>query len=704
MLFLLQRTSGTIAGLRVDWISQHTAVAEYFRKRFYETHNLFPQFAAELGGGQNIYNFAYYGLYSPLNLLSWFFPFITMEVWFQMAGVASHLADGILCFIWLKRHRGEKESAAGALMLMLSAAVVYHTSAQVMFVNYLPFFLVMLIGADIRKETGKGGVLTAGTVCMILTSFYFAPACMAALGIWILTGTEKKGRTLRESGKLLFFRLLPALFGILLSMFFLAPVFFALLAGRSGNGGDSLKNLFFPDINVDKYLYSPYGLGLTAMAVIILCTWLYVGNCRERYISALLAAGFVLPVFPWTLNGGLYARSKIFVPFLPLICFLGAGFFEQLNIQRSGRRSGRKMSEKRLAAGYVTGTVFLVTGAMTTLRPEKILLMAADLVLCGTGILITIRKKQNSGSRRLNPAAVLTICSMFAVGMVELLGAWNLRVTRQQLAEINDPKTKSAAESVLTDEKQAVRMEVRGNSEYEKANQNRVLAAGQNLTTCYSSFENNAYTKFRENIGLARPTRNCLMQDAQDNPLFLRFMGVKYLIGGNGLSGWKKIRGSGDYAVYENADTAPLFYLTDQTMSDKNFEQLSWQEKQIMLLEAAAVPGKDQESDLISAGKVVERKTAVQEIRNRNGAVRRNGERIKITAGEEMTTMISMKQASGKGEYIFLSFRVKNNRPQQDVSVTVNGEKNKLSSTGQSIITAMRFSIIRSLCRKEQKN
>jgi hypothetical protein len=66
------------------------------------------------------------------------------------------------------------------------------------------------------------------------------------------------------------------------------------------------------------------------MAVIILSVWLCAGKCRERYMSVLLAAGFVLPVFPWLLNGGLYARSKVFVPFLPLISFLGAGFFEQL--------------------------------------------------------------------------------------------------------------------------------------------------------------------------------------------------------------------------------------------------------------------------------------------------------------------------------------------------------------------------------------
>ena len=58
ILFLLQNTSHTIVGSQIDWISQHTVLAEYFRQRFYSTHEFFPQFASELGGGQNIYNFA----------------------------------------------------------------------------------------------------------------------------------------------------------------------------------------------------------------------------------------------------------------------------------------------------------------------------------------------------------------------------------------------------------------------------------------------------------------------------------------------------------------------------------------------------------------------------------------------------------------------------------------------------------------------
>ena len=65
ILYILKIRNGYLAGSEVDWLGQHSVFPDYFRKLFYETKTLFPQFAAELGGGQNIYNFAYYGLFNP---------------------------------------------------------------------------------------------------------------------------------------------------------------------------------------------------------------------------------------------------------------------------------------------------------------------------------------------------------------------------------------------------------------------------------------------------------------------------------------------------------------------------------------------------------------------------------------------------------------------------------------------------------------
>lgn len=719
ILFLLQNTSHTIVGSQIDWISQHTVLAEYFRQRFYSTHEFFPQFASELGGGQNIYNFAYYGLYSPLVLLSYAFPFLSMEVWFQIMGILTHTADGVLCFFWLNRHLKKPYSICGAMVLMCSSAVVYHTYAQVMFVDYLPFLLLMLIGVDTRRKTKGKVLLIIGAMCTVLTSFYFAPAAFTAVGIYVLCGTkiESTGKgTGRLKSVLLFFKdclwqLFPVFYGIVLSAFYLCPVLCTLAGGRSGGKDIQATDLFIPDVTVGKYLYNPYGLGMTAIAVMAVCMWIIRGRKigKERWkLALLLAVIFLLPVFPWLLNGGLYARSKAFLPFLPLVCFLTAAFLETLSDQN------QIFSGKQLLTGFAAAGAVLLYGAAGSSREERFLLVL-DLVMIGVGLLFTgtglsslfVKRGRQVKSKWLDRpdglTAILTLMMVLAVSIGTAVLSRDTHTERALIQELHDPGVRIAAETILSEESYAVRMEVRGDREYEKANQNRILTAGQNLTTCYSSVENPWYTRFRQAIGLEKSTRNRLMLDAQRNPLFLRFMGVKYLIGGDCPEGWTEVPLSGDAEnqkekvsagsqprVYRQEKAAPLFYLTDQTMGEKAFQNLTWQEKQIDLLEYAIVPeqkessqekagmenaGKDAEDSLSECGVTF----AGTESSDKTVSYTEAG-KLRIRLKKAAAGRIFMERETQKGEYLFLSFRVKNNQSGKDVSVTVNGTKNKLSS------------------------
>ena len=719
ILFLLQNTSHTIAGSQIDWISQHTVLAEYFRQRFYSTHEFFPQFASELGGGQNIYNFAYYGLYSPLVLLSYAFPFLSMEVWFQIMGILTHTADGVLCFFWLNRHLKKPYSICGAMVLMCSSAVVYHTYAQVMFVDYLPFLLLMLIGVDTCRKTKGKVLLIIGAMGTVLTSFYFAPAAFTAVGIYVLCGTkiESTGKgTGRLKSVLLFLKdclwqLFPVFYGIVLSAFYLCPVLCTLAGGRSGGKDIQAADLFVPDVTVGKYLYKPYGLGMTAIAVMAVCMWIIRGRKigKERWkLALLLAVIFLLPVFPWLLNGGLYARSKAFLPFLPLVCFLTASFLETLSDQN------QIFSGKQLLTCFAAAGAVLLYGAVGSSGEEQLLLVL-DLVMIGVGLLFTgtglsslfmSRGRQVKSKWLDRPGgltAILTLMMVLAVSIGTAVLSRDTHTERALIQELHDPGVRIAAETILSEESYAVRMEVRGDREYEKANQNRILTAGQNLTTCYSSVENPWYTRFRQAIGLEKSTRNRLMLDAQRNPLFLRFMGVKYLIGSDCPEGWTEVSLSGEAEnqkekvsagrqprVYRQEKAASLFYLTDQTMGEKAFQNLTWQEKQIGLLEYAIVP-EQKESGREKAGMENVRKDAEDslsecgvtfagtESSDKTVSYTEAG-KLRIRLKKAAAGKIFMERETQKGEYLFLSFRVKNNQSGKDVSVTVNGTKNKLSS------------------------
>ena len=65
----------------------------------------------EIGGGQNIYNFGYYGLYNPLYLLSYLLPFVDMAVYVQGMMLATWIADGLLCYLWLLREDFREEES-----------------------------------------------------------------------------------------------------------------------------------------------------------------------------------------------------------------------------------------------------------------------------------------------------------------------------------------------------------------------------------------------------------------------------------------------------------------------------------------------------------------------------------------------------------------------------------------------------------------
>ena len=89
-VYVLLATKGFnfLYGSSVDWDCQHYVIPDYFRQLFYKTGNLLPSFAFNLGNGQNIFNFSYYGLLNPIILISYLFPFIDMAVYVQASSIA----------------------------------------------------------------------------------------------------------------------------------------------------------------------------------------------------------------------------------------------------------------------------------------------------------------------------------------------------------------------------------------------------------------------------------------------------------------------------------------------------------------------------------------------------------------------------------------------------------------------------------------
>ena len=329
---------------------------DYFRQQFYATGKLFPEFAANLGGGQNIYHFAYYGLYSPLILPSYLLPFVKMSDYIMAVSVTGLNASVLLFYYWLKSRKTDTGTAfILSLMFLLAGPMIGQYSGQIMFVDYMPFLCLALIGVDRYFEQEKSALFTVSVFLMIMTSFYFSIGGMLAL---VLYGLHRYFEQ-REECKvtvsaflrdgLCFVR--PMFLAVLMSCFFLVPTALALTGGRSKGQNTSLAAFFIPQIAVERFAYSIYGIGLTTLVITVLLTGLLYRKVYEKVLTYGCVIVLVIPVFAYLLNGGLYIRDKVFIPFLPLLCYLIGIYLEKC-----------RKSELSFIAGmipYIITTVFV---------------------------------------------------------------------------------------------------------------------------------------------------------------------------------------------------------------------------------------------------------------------------------------------------------------------------------------------------------
>ena len=126
LLVVISIPTDYLFGSLTDWITQHIVFPDYFRKLFYETGNFFPSFAPSIGAGQNIFNFSYYGLYSPLFLLSYLLPFIDMTTYIIILNIFLYIVSGLLFYKFFKKHYSKDISLLVTIVMICAAPLLYH--------------------------------------------------------------------------------------------------------------------------------------------------------------------------------------------------------------------------------------------------------------------------------------------------------------------------------------------------------------------------------------------------------------------------------------------------------------------------------------------------------------------------------------------------------------------------------------------------
>lgn len=680
-----------IFGAKVDWLSQHSVLPDYFRQQFYATGKLFPEFAANLGGGQNIYHFAYYGLYSPLILPSYLLPFVKMSDYIMAVSITGLIASVLLFYYWLKSRKTDAGTAfILSLMFLLAGPMIGQYSGQIMFVDYMPFLCLALIGVDRYFEQEKSGLFTISVFLMIMTSFYFSIGGMLALVLYGLHRYFEQREECRVTVStflidgLCFVR--PMLLAVLMGSFFLVPTALALTGGRSKGQNISLASFIIPQITVERFAYSIYGIGLTTLVITVLLTGLLYRKVYEKVLTYGCVIVLAIPVFAYLLNGGLYIRDKVFIPFLPLLCYLISIYLEKCRKRELSFIAGIVPYIITTIFVYIARNQFVSKGIGKSIW--KVLLAESILFLICYVLYCVMKRYHKEAKEILMLALPSVICLAVTMNTFYQMNP-DRYVSRKLYRDVVGEQNRQAVKEALKDDDGYYRTEQMGSDDENAADLNRIWDVDQNITSIYSSAYNPDYQTFRQKtFRLEEPFRNGMMQSVSKNPVFQRMMGVRYIVSDSDVPGYTLVKKCGTTGIYQNKDAAPVMYATDRVMTEEEYKKLAFPYNQTAFLEYAVVGEHTESSDqnIMTAYKPVSMKKAdtqdgwrihTKKMKKTTFSIQQLQQKITQQGQCGMETAQGKKQ---KNRVLFLKLRVDNAHPNKDVAVWINGIRNKLSA------------------------
>ena len=201
ILIIILKGKNHLYGSNIDWINQHTTITELFRNIFYETKRLIPNYLFNIGAGQNIFNYSYYGLMSPIILISYLLPFLDMKKYIELASIVLYIVTGILLYKFLlSKKNSTKLSLLSTISFQTFASITYHFHHHIMFVWYFPFLILALKGVDKYRKEKKSLLLIISIFLIIMTNYYYSVPSIITITIYgtytllqeNLTGKELK--------------------------------------------------------------------------------------------------------------------------------------------------------------------------------------------------------------------------------------------------------------------------------------------------------------------------------------------------------------------------------------------------------------------------------------------------------------------------------------------------------------------------------
>ena len=574
LIFILIITRFTnYYGSLLDWEAQHIAIPNTIRTLFYQNFNLFPDFILNIGAGQNIYYLSYYGLFNPYILISYFLPFIKMVDFISVIGMLIPIISAILTYIWLRKRYDEKISFMTTILFIFSMSLSFHSHRHIMFINYMPFLILGLFGIDKKYDKNESSLLVISIFLIAISSFYYSISSYIVLIIYyIFKYLEKEEKIVIKD---LFFKLLNLslnfIHGILLSSIVLLPTAAVILNGREKTSvAINFIETLIPKINLLYFLYNPYGVGLTLISIVAIIYSLISKDLKYKFLSIILFLIMLFPVFNYILNALMYIDAKILIPFLPLIILVIANFLSKL--------TKNLISDKELIFIMLITTISIINSTMY---------IYIDLIVLSI-VFFLYKKFKKDFILNTIMFLVISICLIFSL---------NDPLVDKKTFDKDYQSLKNIVNYIKKNDKSLYRIAIDYKNE---AFINQIFDNSEVLiSTIYSSLNNKNYSNFYyEELLNNIKHRNRVITTTTLSDYYLSSLSNKYIVTKTNLINKKLIKKMDNYNIYLNEKYKPMFYFSNNLISEEYYDKLKYYQKPLSLMNYDVVKEAKNEIDL----------------------------------------------------------------------------------------------------------
>lgn len=511
ILFVLCVSTYSMYGSKLDWLSQHVSLADYFR----QTKQLLPDSFENLQGQTNAFSFSYYGLLRPDVLISYLFPNVPTSFFIISYATLLWSFTGGLCYYWL-RNKGYKDTICFfSSICCICANCFFQSHQQIMFVEILPFLFLSLILIDENKRQW-----ISLCICMALFHNYFYTPGMILI---LLLYDYDQHKTIKDM-------IVPIVLGVGFGAVLWLPTGYLIINNHKSVVQTNLFNLFVPNLTLKGLVYDSYGCGLTVISWMALFQGIQFEKTKK--LSILLILMFIFPIFSYILNGTLYARTKILVLCLPLVLMILAHWLQERKLNKGLLvLAGLFLCTKTMFLGLLVALVFI--GYYFMDKKECLMMYALVPMIVFTGL-------------NYNQCLDLKLYnSMYSKD-------------KQTLIQRNDLNQRTA-------DLDQVGYSV--NHIYDL----KEVKASSYTSTSNSLYNTFVYDIIKSPISQSNRT---IITDSE-NYLYLSMMSVQNVLSKDSdLYGYKEVDIKGNYKLLKNKNVFPMVYVTNDTLSESKFDKL----------------------------------------------------------------------------------------------------------------------------------